>query len=118
MGVLGEKNTELVLSSSWYGRKHHRIRGVEPGTLKALGRQCVQVSETAAAAAATAAAFTVMRGPGSLRVKYMGCKEKKFPKESMCGHRLFLKFIFIYMSTLWLSSHTPEEGIGSHYRGL
>ena len=31
----------------------------------------------------------------------------------------FLRFIyFLYMSTLSLSSVTPEEGIGSHYRWL
>lgn len=32
----------------------------------------------------------------------------------------FLKrFIyFMYMSTLWLSSDTPEEGVRSHYRWL
>ena len=27
-------------------------------------------------------------------------------------------YLFMYMSTLWLSSDTPEEGIGSHYRRL
>jgi hypothetical protein len=35
------------------------------------------------------------------------------------GH-ILLRFIiyFMYMSTLSMSSDTPEEGIGSHYRWL
>ena len=32
-------------------------------------------------------------------------------------HFSFLK-VYLYMSTLLLSSDTPEEGIGSHYRWL
>jgi hypothetical protein len=32
-------------------------------------------------------------------------------------HSLF-NFHFMCMNTLWLSSDTPEEGIGSHYRWL
>jgi hypothetical protein len=47
-------------------------------------------------------------------------------RSAACGSRcriffflFFFKIIyFIYMSTLHLSSDTPEDGIGSHYRWL
>jgi len=31
---------------------------------------------------------------------------------------LFISLFYLFMSTLWLSSDTPEESIKSHYRWL
>jgi hypothetical protein len=40
-------------------------------------------------------------------------------KRFICLLYIYVYFMyFMYVSTLSLSSDTPEEGIGSHYRGL
>jgi hypothetical protein len=48
----------------------------------------------------------------------LGVQPRVFVCLSVCLNFLINLFLLYYMSTLQLSSDTPEEGIRSHYRCL